>query len=53
MFACFDAKGENYLVEVDLLGANKKDTDLSMHKDTNHVLAERIDLTFHGHYAFL
>lgn len=52
MFACLDAKGENYIVEVDLPGVNKKDIDLSMHEDIIHVLAERDDLAFHGHLHF-
>jgi len=52
MFACLDAKGENYIVEVDLPGVNKKDIDLSMHEDIIHVLAEREDLAFHGHLHF-
>jgi HSP20 family molecular chaperone IbpA len=33
MFACLNVKGENYIVEVDLLGVNRKDIDLSMHED--------------------
>jgi HSP20 family protein len=52
MFACLDAKGENYIVEVDLPGVNKKDIDLNMHEDIIHVLAEREDLAFHGHLHF-
>ena len=52
MFACLDAKGENYVVEVDLPGVKKKDIDLSMHEDIIHVLAEREDLAFHGHLHF-
>jgi HSP20 family molecular chaperone IbpA len=52
MFACLDAKGENYIVEVDLPGVNRKDIDLSMHEDIIHVLAEREDLAFHGHLHF-
>jgi len=49
MFACLDAEGENYVVEVDLPGVKKKDIDLSMHEDIIHVIAEREDLAFHGH----
>jgi len=52
MFACLDAKGENYIVEVDLPGVNKENIDLSMHEDIVHVLAEREDLAFHGHLHF-
>jgi len=52
MFACLDAKGENYIVEVDLPGVKKEDIDLSMHEDIIHVLAERKDLEFHGHLHF-
>lgn len=52
MFACLDAAGENYVVEVDLPGVNKKDIKLSMHDDIIHVQAEREDLSFHGHLHF-
>ncbi len=52
MFACLDAEGENYVVEVELPGVEKKDIDLSMHEDVIHVLAERKDLAFHGHLHF-
>ncbi|MDH5437691.1 MAG: Hsp20/alpha crystallin family protein [Candidatus Bathyarchaeota archaeon] len=52
MFACLDAEGENYLVEVDLPGVKKKDINLSMHDDIIHVQAEREDLAFHGHLHF-
>lgn len=52
MFACLDAKGENYVVEVDLPGVKKKDINLSMHEDIIHVQAERADLEFHGHLHF-
>ncbi len=52
MFACLDAEGENYVVEVDLPGVKKKDIDLSMHEDIIHVIAKRQDLTFHGHLHF-
>ncbi len=52
MFACLDAKGENYVVEAELPGVKKKDIDLSMHEDIIHVLAEREDLAFHGHIHF-
>ena len=52
MFACLDAEGENYIVEVDLPGVNKEHIDLSMHEAIIHVLAEREDLAFHGHLHF-
>jgi len=52
MFACPDAEGENYVVEVDLPGVKKKDIHLSMHEDIIHVIAEREDLAFHGHLHF-
>lgn len=52
MFACLDAEGENYIVEVDLPGVNKEHIDLRMHEDIIHVLAEREDLAFHGHLHF-
>ncbi len=52
MFACLDAKGENYIVEIELPGVKKKDIDLRMHENVIHVLAERKDLTFHGHLHF-
>jgi len=37
---CLDAKDKNYIVEVDLPGVNKEDTDLGMHKGIIHILAE-------------
>ena len=52
MFACLNAEGENYIVEVDLPGVKKKNIHLSMHEDIIHVLAEREDLAFHGHLHF-
>lgn len=52
MFACLDAKGENYIVEVDLPGVKKKDINLTMHEDIIHVLGEREDIEFHGHLHF-
>lgn len=52
MFACLDAEGENYVVEVELPGVKKKDVDLTMHEDIVHILAEREDLAFHGHLHF-
>ncbi|UCE15940.1 MAG: Hsp20/alpha crystallin family protein [Candidatus Bathyarchaeota archaeon] len=52
MFACLDANGENYIVEVDLPGVKKKDIDLNMHEDIVHIVANRKDLEFHGHLHF-
>ncbi len=52
MFACLDADGENYLVEVELPGVKKKDIDLAMHDDLIHINAERTDLALHGHLHF-
>lgn len=52
MFACPDAKGENYLVEVELPGVKKKDIELSMYDDLIHIHAEREDLALHGHLHF-
>ena len=52
MFACLDAKGENYIVEVGLLGVKKEHTDKSMHDNIIHVSAERENLAFHGHLHF-
>ena len=52
MFACLDAKGENYVVEAELPGVKKNNIDLSMHEDIIHILAEREDLAFHGHIHF-
>lgn len=52
MFACLDAAGENYLVEIELPGAKKRDIELSVHEDLIHINAEREDLTLHGHLHF-
>lgn len=52
MFACLDAKGENYVVEVELPGVEKEDIDLKMHEGIIHVIACREDLEFHGHLHF-
>jgi HSP20 family molecular chaperone IbpA len=30
MFACLDEKGENYIVQIELPGVEKKDIDLTM-----------------------
>jgi HSP20 family molecular chaperone IbpA len=52
MFACLDDKGENYLVEIELPGAEKKSIDLRMHDDLISVRAERADVTLMGHLHF-
>jgi len=52
MFACLDDKGENYEVEIELPGVQKKDIELSMHDDLIHIHAERKDLAFYGHLHF-
>jgi len=48
MFACLNAKGGNYIVEVELLALNKELIDLSMHNDIIHVFTEGEDLASHG-----
>jgi len=52
MFACLDEKGENYLVEIELPGVDKKNVELSMHEDMVSVRAERKDVMFLGHLHF-
>ena len=52
MFACLDDKGENYLVEIELPGVDKKSISLHMHEDLVSVRAERADVTFVGHLHF-
>jgi len=52
MFACLDDKGENYLVEIELPGVDKKSISLQMHEDFVSVRAERTDVTFVGHLHF-
>jgi len=52
MFACLDDKGENYLVEIELPGVDKKNIALNMHEDLVSVRAERADLAFVGHLHF-
>ncbi len=52
MFACLDDKGENYLVEIELPGVDKKSIGLKMHDDLVSVRAERADVTFVGHLHF-
>ncbi len=52
MFACLDDKGENYLVEIELPGVEKKSIDLKMHDDLISVRAERADIALIGHLHF-
>jgi len=40
MFAWLDEKGENYIVQIELLGVEKKDIDLTMHEDLVSVRAD-------------
>jgi len=52
MFACLDDKGENYIVEIELPGVDRKNIELTMHEDMISVRAERRDLTLLGHLHF-
>ncbi len=52
MFACLDDKGENYLVDIELPGVEKKSIALSMHEDLVLVRAERPDQVLVGHLHF-
>jgi len=52
MFACLDDKGENYIVEIELPGVEKKNIELTMHEDMVTVRAERQDITLLGHLHF-
>jgi len=52
MFACLDEKGENYIVEIELPGVDKKNIDLKMHEDLISVRAEREDQMLLGHLHF-
>jgi len=52
MFACLDDQGENYLVDIELPGVNKKDIELSMHEDLVLVRAQRPNQTLMGHLHF-
>lgn len=52
MFACLDAKGENYLIEIELPGVDKKSIELGMHDDLVSVKAERPDQMLVGHLHF-
>jgi HSP20 family molecular chaperone IbpA len=52
MFACLDETGENYLLEVELPGVEKKNVQLSMHDDLASIRAEREDQMFIGHLHF-
>jgi HSP20 family protein len=52
MFACLDEKGENYIVQIELPGVEKRNIELSMHDDLVSVKAERKDIMFLGHLHF-
>jgi len=52
MFACLDDKGENYLLEIELPGVDKKNIDLGMHEDFVSVRAERKGAMLVGHLHF-
>lgn len=52
MFACLDDKGENYLIEIELPGVEKKDIELMMEEDIVSVKAERENTVLIGHMHF-
>ncbi len=52
MFACLDDKGENYLIEIELPGVEKKDVELTMEEDLVSVKAERDVQVLLGHMHF-
>jgi HSP20 family molecular chaperone IbpA len=52
MFACLDEKGENYLLEIELPGVDKKNIELGMHEDIVSVRTERADAMLVGHLHF-
>ncbi len=52
MFACLDDKGENYLVDIELPGVDKKSIELNMHEDLISVRADRADQMLIGHLHF-
>ncbi len=52
MFACLDDKGENYVLEIELPGVEKKNIELGMHEDLVSVRAERTDAMLVGHLHF-
>lgn len=54
MFAWLDQKGENYLVQIELPGVEKKDIALTMHEDLVSVRADSrpYNATFIGHLHF-
>ncbi len=52
MFACLDDQGENYLLEIELPGVDKKNIELGMHEDLVSVRAERKDALLVGHLHF-
>lgn len=54
MCAWLDEKGENYIVQIELPGAEKKDIDLTMHEDLVSVRADSrpFNATFLGNLYF-
>jgi len=54
MFAWLDEKGENYIVQIELPGVEKKDIDLTMHEDLVSVRADSkpYNATFVNHMHF-
>ena len=54
MFAWLDGKGENYIVQIELPGVEKKDIDLTMHEDLVSVRADSrpYNATFVGNLYF-
>jgi len=52
MFACLDDKGQNYILEIELPGVDKKTILLNMHDDLASVRAERSDQILLGHLHF-
>ncbi len=52
MFVCLDDKAENYLVEIELPGADKKSIELNMYEDLVAVRASRLDVMYVGHRHF-
>ncbi len=52
MFVCLDDKAENYLVEIELPGADKSSIELNMYEDLVSVRATRSDAMYVGHRHF-
>jgi HSP20 family molecular chaperone IbpA len=54
MFSWLDEKGENYIVQIELPGAEKKDIALTMHEDLVSVRADSrpFNATFIGNLHF-